>query len=280
MTTCATTSGRSRDRRRARRRHDPAFRAAVADDGGVRDAAGVQVLQYHNITPAAFFAPYDPGLVPARGAWAGASWRRWSGAWTWRSASRSSTAGARVARIRAHRRPADRRRYRAADSGAAAAGARPHPAATGSSTSSSSAESRRTRRSKIISGWRSIYKRYVDSYYRFIFVGRYDGVPRYYAQIRALIAEYQMLPDRFWFTGPVPDEDLAAFYRWARRLRLAERARGLLRAAGRGDGDRRAGRSRTPRAPCRRRSAARDVLFAPKDLGVRRRAAGQRRLRS
>ena len=31
------------------------------------------------------------------------------------------------------------------------------------------------------------YKRYVDSYYRFIFVGRYDGVPRYYAQVRALI---------------------------------------------------------------------------------------------
>jgi glycosyltransferase involved in cell wall biosynthesis len=24
-----------------------------------------------------------------------------------------------------------------------------------------------------------------------------------------------MLPDRFWFTGPVPDADLAAFYRWA-----------------------------------------------------------------
>src|SRR4051794_14251253 len=24
-----------------------------------------------------------------------------------------------------------------------------------------------------------------------------------------------MLLDRFWFTGPVPDEDLAAFYRWA-----------------------------------------------------------------
>ena len=60
-----------------------------------------------------------------------------------------------------------------------------------------------------------LYKRYVDSYYRFIFVGRYDGVSRYYAQIRALIAEYQMLPDRFWFTGPVPDDDLAAFYRWA-----------------------------------------------------------------
>lgn len=60
-----------------------------------------------------------------------------------------------------------------------------------------------------------VYKRYVDSYYRFIFVGRYDGVPSYYAQIRALIAEFRMLPDRFWFTGPVPDEDLGAYYRWA-----------------------------------------------------------------
>ena len=60
-----------------------------------------------------------------------------------------------------------------------------------------------------------MYKRYIDSYYRFIFVGRYDGLPRYYAQVRALIAEYEMLPDRFWFTGPVPDEDLAAFYRWS-----------------------------------------------------------------
>jgi L-malate glycosyltransferase len=60
-----------------------------------------------------------------------------------------------------------------------------------------------------------VYKRYVDSYYRFIFVGRYDGVPAYHAQVRALIAEYRMLPDRFWFTGPVPDEDLGTFYRWA-----------------------------------------------------------------
>ena len=32
-----------------------------------------------------------------------------------------------------------------------------------------------------------LYKRYVDSYYRFIFVGRYDGVPRYYAHVQALI---------------------------------------------------------------------------------------------
>ena len=57
------------------------------------------------------------------------------------------------------------------------------------------------------------YKRYIDAYYRFIFVGRYDVVPRYYAAIRALLAEYKMLEDRFVFTGPVPDAELAAYYR-------------------------------------------------------------------
>ncbi len=60
-----------------------------------------------------------------------------------------------------------------------------------------------------------VYKRYVDVNYRFIFVGRTDGIPRYYDMVRALIAEYQMPADRFWFTGPVPDEDLAAYYRTA-----------------------------------------------------------------
>jgi glycosyltransferase involved in cell wall biosynthesis len=60
------------------------------------------------------------------------------------------------------------------------------------------------------------YKRYVDTEYRFIFVGKTDGVPRYYDTIRALIAEYQMPADRFWFTGPVPDDDLATYYRHAR----------------------------------------------------------------
>ena len=57
------------------------------------------------------------------------------------------------------------------------------------------------------------YKRYVDEYYRFIFVGRYDVVPRYYAAIRALMAEYKMPQERFVFTGPVPDAELAAYYR-------------------------------------------------------------------
>ena len=57
------------------------------------------------------------------------------------------------------------------------------------------------------------YKRYIDAYYRFIFVGRYDVVPQYYATIRALLSEYKMLEDRFLFTGPVPDVELAAYYR-------------------------------------------------------------------
>ncbi len=60
------------------------------------------------------------------------------------------------------------------------------------------------------------YKRYVDVDYRFIFVGRYDGVPRYHATIRALLDRYEMPPERFVFTGAVPDEDLAAYYRTAR----------------------------------------------------------------
>jgi glycosyltransferase involved in cell wall biosynthesis len=59
------------------------------------------------------------------------------------------------------------------------------------------------------------YKRSVDAYYRFIFVGRYDVVPRYYSMIRALMTEYRMLDDRFIFTGAVPDEELAVYYRHA-----------------------------------------------------------------
>jgi L-malate glycosyltransferase len=59
------------------------------------------------------------------------------------------------------------------------------------------------------------YKRYVDSHYRFIFVGRYDVVPRYYSMIRALMREYRLLNERFIFTGAVPDDELAVYYRRA-----------------------------------------------------------------
>ena len=59
------------------------------------------------------------------------------------------------------------------------------------------------------------YKRYVDVDYRFIFVGRTDAVPRYYAAIRELIRQYEMPSDRFLFPGQVPATELAAYYRTA-----------------------------------------------------------------
>ncbi len=59
------------------------------------------------------------------------------------------------------------------------------------------------------------YKRYVDTAYRFIFVGKTDAFPRYYNMVRKLMTEYELLEDRFIFTGPVPDADLATYYRTA-----------------------------------------------------------------
>jgi L-malate glycosyltransferase len=61
-----------------------------------------------------------------------------------------------------------------------------------------------------------LYKRNIDSMYRFIFVGRTDGIPNYYAAIRSLMLRLEMLPERFLFTGPVNDWELAAYYRSAR----------------------------------------------------------------
>ena len=59
------------------------------------------------------------------------------------------------------------------------------------------------------------YKRYVDADHRFIFVGRTDAVPRYYATLRALMLEYGMAPDRCLFPGLVSDADLTVYYRSA-----------------------------------------------------------------
>jgi len=59
------------------------------------------------------------------------------------------------------------------------------------------------------------YKRYVDQSYRFVFVGKTDAAPGYYRTIQALMATYRMPPGRFHFTGAVPDEDLATYYRTA-----------------------------------------------------------------
>jgi glycosyltransferase involved in cell wall biosynthesis len=175
---------------------------------------GGRVLQYHNITPAEFFAPYDPGLF------------------------RLAALGRRELQTLAGRvdlalGDSDFNRQELEAMGFGQTGVMPIAVNTERITGAP----RRPALERILSDGlinilfvgrivpnkriedhirlAEVYKRYVDSYYRFIFVGRTDGVPRYYAQVRALITEYQMLPDRFWFTGPVPDEDLAAFYRWA-----------------------------------------------------------------
>ena len=175
---------------------------------------GARVLQYHNITPAEFFAPYDPGLFRLA-----ALGRR----------ELQSLAG----RVDLALGDSDFNRQELEAMGFTTTGVMPIAVDTERIT----AAPRRPALDKILSDGlinilfvgrivpnkkiedhirlAEVYKRYVDSYYRFIFVGRYDGIPRYYAQVRALISEYQMLQDRFWFTGPVPDVDLAAFYRWA-----------------------------------------------------------------
>jgi glycosyltransferase involved in cell wall biosynthesis len=175
---------------------------------------GARVLQYHNITPAQFFAPYDAGLF------------------------RLAALGRRelrslVGRVDLALGDSDFNRRELEDVGFARTGVMPIAVNLARITQASRRPALETilgdglinvlfvgriapnKRIEDHIRLAEVYKRYVDSYYRFIFVGRYDGLPRYYAQVRALIAEFKMLPDRFWFTGPVPDADLAAFYRWA-----------------------------------------------------------------
>jgi L-malate glycosyltransferase len=175
---------------------------------------GGRVLQYHNVTPARFFAPYDAQLfrLAALG----------------RQDLRSL-----VGHVDLALGDSEFNRQELEDLGFAPTGVLPISVNTARITEAR----RQPALEKILSDGlinvlfvgrivpnkriedhirlAEVYKRYVDSYYRFIFVGRYDGVPRYYAQLRALIAEFKMLPDRFWFTGAATDDDLAAFYRWA-----------------------------------------------------------------
>jgi glycosyltransferase involved in cell wall biosynthesis len=176
--------------------------------------SGGRILQYHNITPASFFAPYDPELF------------------------RLAALGRRelrslVGRVDLALGDSEFNRRELDEMGFAPTGVFPiaidlerithaprRPALErilGDGLINFLFVGRIVPNKRIEDHIRlaEVYKRYVDAYYRFIFVGRYDGVPAYYAQIRALVHEYDMLADRFWFTGPVPDADLAAFYRWA-----------------------------------------------------------------
>jgi len=175
---------------------------------------GARVLQYHNITPAHFFAPYDAGLFRLA-----AIGRQ----------ELQSLAG----RVDLALGDSEFNRQELEALGFARTGVMPIAVDTERLTNAPPRPAlERILRDGLINilfvgriapnkriedhiRLAELYKRNIDSYYRFIFVGRTDGVPPYYAQIRALIDDFEMLPDRFWFTGPVPDADLAAFYRWA-----------------------------------------------------------------
>ena len=175
---------------------------------------GLRVLQYHNITPAPFFAPYDAGMFRL-------------------AALGRQELRTLVGRVDLALGDSEFNRQELEALGFAPTGVMPIAVNTDRITNAP----RRPALEKILGDGlinilfvgrivpnkriedhirlAEVYKRYVDSYYRFIFVGRYDGLPRYYAMVRALIVQYQMLPDRFLFTGAVPDDDLAAYYRWA-----------------------------------------------------------------
>ncbi len=175
---------------------------------------GARVLQYHNITPAHFFAAYDPQLFRLA-----ALGRR----------ELATLAG----RVDLALGDSEFNRLELEALGFAPTGVMPIAVNTARITA---APARPALEEVLSDEFRNIlyvgriapnkriedhiklaehYKRYVDEHYRFIFVGRHDVVPRYYRTIRALVARYQMRPERFLFTGPVPDEDLAAYYRCA-----------------------------------------------------------------
>ena len=109
------------------------------------------------------------------------------------------------------------------------------------------------------------YKRYVDTEYRFIFVGKTDGVPRYYDTVRALIAEYRMPADRFIFTGPVPDEDLATYYRLPASTSRSPSTKGFASRCSR-PWPPTSRCSRTPSTAVPDTLGGAGVQFAPKDL--------------
>ena len=179
-----------------------------------RSLGGVRILQYHNITPAGFFAPYDPQLfrLAALG-----------------REELASLAG----QVDLALGDSEFNRLELEELGFVRTGVFPIAVDTERITRGPRLPALENILSdglinilfvgRIVPNKRiedhirlaEQYKRYIDSYYRFIFVGRYDGLPRYYNAIRAMILQYRMLPDRFLFPGAVTDGELAAYYRWA-----------------------------------------------------------------
>lgn len=173
-----------------------------------------RVLQYHNITPPHFFAPYDAGIFRL-------------------AALGRDDLRTLVGRTDLALGDSEYNRQELEEMGFDRTGVFPIAIDTGRLTDAP----RRRALEKVLSDGRKNflfvgrvapnkkiedhirlaeqYKRYIDEAYRFIFVGKTEGLPRYYNMVRALIDEYRMPADRFVFTGPVDEADLATFYRTA-----------------------------------------------------------------
>ncbi|MGC4085875.1 MAG: glycosyltransferase [Vicinamibacterales bacterium] len=173
------------------------------------------MLQYHNVTPAHYFAPFDAGLFRL------ASLARQELATLVGhvdlalGVSELQPQRARGDGIRAHRRAAAGGRPVTRHPANAAPGAREDPRHDDMINFLFVGRIAPNKKIEDHIWLAEHYKRYVDAYYRFIFVGKYDAVPRYYQSIRGMMTEYRLLAERFVFTGPVPDEDLAVYYRHA-----------------------------------------------------------------
>jgi glycosyltransferase involved in cell wall biosynthesis len=177
-----------------------------------RTLPGARVLQYHNVTPAHFFAPYDAGIfrITSIG-------RRELGTLT-------DATDLGLGDSDYNRQELERLGFRHTGvlpifvNTARLTDAPPVPALEAilqDGFANILFVGRIAPNKKIEDHLRmaEMYKRYIDSRYRFIFVGRSDAVPRYFATIQALVTEYQLMPERFWFTGSVPEVELAAYYR-------------------------------------------------------------------
>src|SRR2546430_5304112 len=150
-----------------------------------KTVGGVRVLQYHNITPASFFAPYDPVLFRL-------------------AALGRDELSTLVGSVDLALGDSEFNRRELESLGFGETGVFPiavdtsrvtrpvHPPALDRLLDDRFVNflfvGRIAPNKKIEDHIRLAehYKRYVDAHYRFIFVGRYDVVPRYYATIRAL----------------------------------------------------------------------------------------------
>ncbi len=141
-----------------------------------------RVLQYHNVTPASYFAPYDPALF------------RLAALGREELATLAGRVDLALGDSAYNRQELDALGFRRT-------GVFPIAVDT-------------TRITRPVE--RPALDRMLDDgLVNFLFVGRLDVVPRYHSMIRALMAEYRLRDDRFVFTGPIPDEELAVYYRRA-----------------------------------------------------------------